>query len=129
MGLACWEAPHWGGLFVFPPEAKAGAVPVCALPSRYLLGHPDDSASAFKTGALRGLGPEMRARAVRTNGGETRKMVGAGAGNVGRFQLFSCHLGRTLRQSRQIDPVPAVRIIGKNPQSSSSMSDLAMKWT
>ena len=40
-----------------------------------------------------GLGPEMRARAVRANGGETRKVVGArigaGAGNVGRFQLFS----------------------------------------
>ena len=108
-------------------------MPVCALPSRYLLGHPDDSASAFETGALRGLGPEMRARAVRANGGETRKVVGArigaGAGNVGRFQLFSCHLGRTLRQSRQIGPVPAVRVIGKNPRSSSSMSDLAMKWT
>lgn len=80
-----------------------------------------------------GLGPETRARAVRANGGGTRKGVGAriGAGpeTSGRFQILSCYLGRTLRQSRQIGPVPAVRIIGKNPQSSSSTSDLAMKWT
>lgn len=71
---------------------------------------------------------EVRARVVRANCGGTRKGVGAGPETSGRFQILSCYLGRTLRQSRQIGPVPAVRIIGKNPQSS-SRSDLAMKWT
>lgn len=75
------------------------------------------------------------ARAGSARKGGSRQLRGdaergrGGPETSGRFQIFSCYLGRTLRQSRQIGPVPAVRIIGKNPQSSSSTSDLAMKWT
>ena len=169
MGLACWEAPHWGGLFAFPPGAKAGAVPVCALPSRYLSRvsgrlrlrvqnrrTPHEAGDCGRAGRARCPCPrdvrfplntggvkrcQYRDASSRVNGGKcaqgwfaptaggTQKGVGAGPETSGRFQILSCYLGRTLRQSRQIGPVPAVRIIGKNPQSSSSTSDLAMKWT